>query len=248
MKLGVMQPYLFPYLGYFQLINHTDQWVVFDECQYIAKGWVNRNRILHPQRQKQWQYLTIPVAKHALTTKINNIKINDLHNWRAEIIGKLTSYKKRAPNYKKTLELVSYCLDYQGSSLNCFIVRTIQLICDYLGISLSYQYSSALDYERSTIVHSGQWALNIASKLGATQYINPPGGFHIFNDIEFEQKNIQLNFIQPQLGSYEQDRSEFVSGLSIIDILMWNDIDVIKSMLNDYSIMSHRQIELLNNT
>ena len=94
MKLGIMQPYLFPYVGYFQLMNAVDRWIAFDEIQFIDKGWINRNRILHPDPVKQWQFLTVPLSKRGQFDKICNISIKEELDWRSQIFGKLTMYKK----------------------------------------------------------------------------------------------------------------------------------------------------------
>ena len=72
-RLGIMQPYFFPYLGYFDLINRTDRWIVFDTAQYIRHGWVNRNRILHSD--SEWQYILVPLKKHSRKAAIKDIAV-----------------------------------------------------------------------------------------------------------------------------------------------------------------------------
>ena len=62
-KTAIMQPYFFPYIGYFQLMNTVDLWVAFDDTQFVDKGWVNRNRVLHPEEDKAWQFITFPLSK-----------------------------------------------------------------------------------------------------------------------------------------------------------------------------------------
>ena len=101
MKLGIMQPYFFPYIGYFQLMKHVDQWVVFDDIQFIDKGWINRNRILHPDTKKQWLYITLPLHKRKQFDKICNIHIKSEINWKEEILGRLTAYKISLHNLLK---------------------------------------------------------------------------------------------------------------------------------------------------
>ena len=97
MKLGIMQPYFFPYLGYFRLLNSVDRWIAFDEVQFIDKGWINRNRILHTNKSKEWQYITLPLYNKSRFDKISEISIDMQQNWRANILGKLTLYQKIAP-------------------------------------------------------------------------------------------------------------------------------------------------------
>ena len=126
MKIGIMQPYAFPYLGYFQLINYVDKWVIFDDIQYISKGWINRNRILHPDLKKEWQYFTVPIKKHSRESRIKDIEINEELEWRDAFLGKLTSYKKKAPFYKETVEFIGDCVNIESSSLVKWLVNTLK--------------------------------------------------------------------------------------------------------------------------
>ncbi len=95
MRLGIMQPYFFPYIGYFDLIHQSDRWVVFDTVQFIRHGWVNRNRILHPY--DGWQYIALPTRKHAQKTDIKDVLIADREQAFNKILGQLQHYKKKAP-------------------------------------------------------------------------------------------------------------------------------------------------------
>jgi len=238
MKVGIMQPYAFPYIGYFQLINYVDKWVIFDDTQYISKGWVNRNRILHPDIEKEWQYFSIPLKKHSLQCRLNDVVINENMSWRAEFLGKLTSYKKKAPFYKQTLNFVESCIDTEFSTLSEWLEFSIIQTCNYLDISLDHDVFSKMDVDTKNVAHPGQWALEIADSIGAKEYVNPSGGYEIFNEDEFKERGIKLSFLKPKLHSYSQRREKYIAGLSIIDVMMWNDKDAIKNMLNNYEIGS----------
>jgi len=102
MKLGIMQPYFFPYLGHFDLINYCDQWIIFDKIQYIRHGWVNRNRILHPT--EGWQYITVPVKKRSRDTLITDVEVADRSDWKRRIVNQVVHYKKHAPFYQETVD------------------------------------------------------------------------------------------------------------------------------------------------
>ena len=104
MKLGVMQPYFFPYLGYFDLINISDQWIVFDTVQYMRQGWINRNRILHPK--EGWQYIIVPRKKHRRQTAIKDVEVSADPEWRRRILAQIQHYQKGAPCYEETYQLV----------------------------------------------------------------------------------------------------------------------------------------------
>ena len=176
MRIAIMQPYLFPYIGYFQLINYVDKWVVFDDTQYISKGWINRNRILHPELNKEWQYFTVPVKKHSRVSRINNIEINDDKKWRDKLLGKLTSYKNKAPKYAETLELIEHCISYKCSNISELAVYTLENTCSYLGVPFDYSIYSKMGICADNITHAGQWALELADAIGADEYVNRMGG------------------------------------------------------------------------
>lgn len=237
-----MQPYFFPYIGYFQLINYVDKWIVFDDTQYISKGWINRNRILHPDFEKEWQYLTIPVKKHSRESKINVIEINESIEWRKEILGKLTHYRKKAPFYDETIDFINHCLEYENSNLSQWLVHTLSLTCDFLRIPFNYSVYSEMNIKIDKAEHPGQWALRISDEINADEYINPPSGYRIFKENEFLEKSIELRFLEPNLTPYIQRRGTFITGLSIIDVMMWNDRDEINEILFDYELLKHSQI------
>ena len=133
-KLGIMQPYLFPYLGYFQLIQATDKWVVFDKIQFSKKSWVNRNRILHPEQEKEWQFFTVPLNKFSLGININDLTINEKLNWKDQFFGKLTHYKNKAPFYNETIEFLQQTLSINTDNVSELIAHTLRETCNYLSI------------------------------------------------------------------------------------------------------------------
>ncbi len=242
MKVAIMQPYFLPYIGYFQLVSYVDKWVIFDDTQYISKGWINRNRILHPDVHKEWQYFSVPLKKHSRECSINDIEINDSLKWKGEFLGKLTTYKKKAPFYLDVMEFVEDSIKFNSSSLSELIVHTLKRSCDYLEIPFQYSIFSEMGINTDNIQHAGQWALEIADAMNADEYVNPSGGHTIFNEKEFSEKNIELRFLKPNLTPYVQRRGSFVPGLSIIDVMMWNDKDKIREMLKDYEILAHSEL------
>lgn len=242
MKLAIMQPYFFPYIGYFQLINYVDKWVVFDDIQYISKGWINRNRILHPDIKKEWQYFTVPTRKHAREYSIKDIEINAEKKWKDEFLGKLTHYKRKAPFYQETIDFVGDCIDCNYYNLSELILHTLKSTCNYLQIPFDYSVFSQMDINIDNVEHSGQWALLIADAMNANEYINPIGGYGIFKEKEFIKQGIKLRFLKPNLAPYIQRRGSFVSGLSIVDVMMWNDKEQIGNMLSNYKILNFSEI------
>lgn len=235
MKLGIMQPYFFPYIGYFQLMNAVDRWVAFDEVQFIDKGWINRNRILHPDPHKEWQFITLPLDKRGQFDRICDINIKESIDWRSQILGKLTQYKRKAPYYEQTLDFVRNCFDTEEVNLAKIVIEILKKTSAYLDIQTPIDVQSDLCIQfRDNIQHPGQWALRFSEALGASEYVNPKGGLEIFRPDEFNTANIKLSFLEPKLEPYSQRSAKFQPGLSILDVLMWSSIADVQNMLNCY--------------
>jgi len=234
-----MQPYFFPYIGYFQLLNYVDLWIVFDNIQYIDKGWINRNRILHPELKKEWQYITIPLDSRKQFSKINDIKIKQEIDWRKSILGKLTFYKKKSLFYKEVISLINNTFNTNENNLSEFVTRSIRYTADYLGIKTEILVLSNMGLALTNINHPGDWALRICESIGAKEYINPIGGKDLFYNKKFKDSNIKLSFLKSSMGVYNQKRPEFIPGLSIIDLMMWNSKSELSRFLNnDFDLIS----------
>lgn len=245
MRVGIMQPYFFPYIGYFQLIANTDKWVFFDVVQYNKKSWMNRNRILHPTRNGEYQYINVPIKKHKKGTLIRDVAINMDLNWRQEILGKLTAYRRmRAEHYDETIALLTSIFDNGPASFLEFSVYSTSMVCNHLGIDFNFEIASHIAFERGIIDGPGDWALSITKALGGNIYINPTGGAGIFDEEKYASHGIDLLFLKPKLSPYKQSRREgFLPGLSIIDILMFNEIDSVREFLrNDFELCRKEQL------
>ena len=233
MKLGIMQPYFFPYIGYFDLIFHTDKWVIFDVVQYHTKSWMNRNRILHPVNG--WQYINVPVKRVPRDTSICDIRIFNKDAALARILGQLMHYRKHAPYYHEVINLIERTFNSVNSD-RLAELNTASLIetCKYLDIKFNWSICSKMDLDLKDVKHAGQWALCISAQIGADEYINPIGGQEIFYETEWEKEGILLKFMNPNLFRYNCSPYEFIPSLSIIDVLMWSQPEeIIKYMKND---------------
>jgi len=236
MTLGIMQPYFFPYIGYWQLIKSVDVFVLFDDVQYIRHGWINRNRMLKPGGG--WQYIVLPIKKHSQNTLIKMIKVDENIDWKSQIIRQLEHYRHslRAPFYYETMEF----LDKLFSSINGNSVVDINKaiiieLTRLLGIETEILVSSEKNFDYSMVNDSGDWALAISEQMGAEEYRNPVNGAPLFDVKKFSEKGIRLSFLQSSDIEYSQGRS-FEPSLSILDALMFNGADVLKNLLDKYSI------------
>lgn len=225
-----MQPYFFPYLGYFDLINSVDRWIVFDTVQYIRHGWMNRNRVLHPT--SGWQYVIAPVKKHPRDVPINEVEVVDGIVWKSRIVGQLAHYRKRSPFFERTIALVEDCLADDETRLSRLNVRILAKVCAHLKIDFRYSYFSEMNLSVGSIKDGGDWALRISQALGADEYTNPPGGAGLFDHAAFAASGIKLRIKKLVDFEFECGAYTFVPHLSIIDTLMWNSPAIIKERLD----------------
>lgn len=230
MKLGIMQPYFFPYLGYFDLINRTDQWVVFDTAQYIRHGWVNRNRILHPV--SGWQYIVVPLKQHHQSVAINSVEVQPYASWAPRIIGQLQHYKKKAPGFNLVMDLVKEVFGFEETNLGRLNIIALEKTCARLGIAFKYEVFSEMKCDLGPVGGAGDWALRIAEAMKAAEYVNPPGGRELFDSSLFAASGIKLTIQSPFEFDYRCHGYEFVPGLSVLDALMWNEPAKIKAHLD----------------
>ncbi len=217
MILGFMQPYFLPYPGYFALIARSDVWLVFDDAQMIRHGWVDRNRILHPT--EGWQYIKVPLKKHAREAKISECEVSE-PDWGAKIIRQLGHYRK-APHYAAVIAMLDQAFQSAPTQLALLNTHVLSAVCGYIGLPFAPKLHSTLEYDRSLVQGPGDWALEASRALGASTYVNPPGGRDLFDPLRFRQAGVDLAFLHWPNLPYLQRRSSFEPALSMLDMLMW---------------------------
>ena len=237
MKLGIMQPYFLPYIGYFSMIKHTDKFILFDIVQFIRHGWIERNRILKPN--EGWQYIQIPLEKHSQTTLIKDIKINNTADWKSKILNQLQHYKKKAPYYQDTVSILSLIFSKDYKDIVSFNCESLKVICQYLGIDTNISIYSEMNIQlQDEVKAADEWALYICKAMeGVTEYWNPIGGTSFFDREKYAKQDIALKFIDMDIKEYSQRRPAFEPGLSIIDIMMFNSKEEIAQMLDSYKLI-----------
>ncbi|HEX8596829.1 MAG TPA: WbqC family protein [Pseudomonas sp.] len=229
--LAIMQPYFFPYLGYFQLIASVERGVIFDTAQYSRKSWMNRNRIL--DGKGGWQYINVPVST-TLGTSIQATTVMDSAGALQRILSQMDHYRGKAPFYRKVKELVRSAFgSVTSNGIGDLNTQSLKAACDYLSLPFGWKPHSAMDLQLPPIHHPGQWALEISSKLGASRYINAPGGRAIFVASEWEARGIELRFLDLSTFVYDTAPYEFIGNLSILDVLMWNPPGDVTAYIRD---------------
>jgi hypothetical protein len=233
-QIAIMQPYFFPYLGYFQLINVVDRFILFDTPQFIRHGWIERNQILKPNGETL--YIKVPLKKHARTITIKEIEINNSQNWKEKIFAQLVPYKRKAPYYRVTLALLQEALSIETNNIVELNKKILITICQYLGINTRIDIWSDMNVNIAPVNAPDEWALNICKSLKIQNYINPIGGKHFFDVDKFANENVKISFLSFNPRPYVQMTNQFVPFLSILDVLMFNSREDVCLMLNEFKL------------
>lgn len=228
MKLAIMQPYLFPYLGYFQLIRAVDAFVVYDDVNYIKGGWINRNYIL---ANGDRQLITLPLQGASPNKRINQVEVGGPH----KILQSLRHSYGKAPHFDTVYPMLEDILTQTEKNLARFLDYQLRRICDHLDLRPQWHISSALDKDNG--LRGQDKVIAICEELGATHYINVPGGMALYDQPSFAARGLRLSFIQPRAVSYRQFGKSFVPNLSIIDVMMFNDRAQCARLLEEYDLV-----------
>jgi hypothetical protein len=228
-----MQPYLFPYIGYYQLIAAVDRFVIYDDVNFIKQGWINRNNILvngAPYR------FTVPIQSLSSFTAINEVLVDPrtYPAWREKFLKTLTQAYAKAPHFQGTMELVQRVLDPFATHVVQLARSSVEAVSSHVGIPTTIVPSSST-YGNNEL-KAQERILDICRLEGATDYINAQGGVGLYDKIVFQEHGFTLSFLQPTMVAYPQGKSAFLPGLSIIDVLMFNSQNEVRSMLNDHQL------------
>lgn len=231
MKVAIMQPYFFPYIGYFQLIDAVDKFIVYDDVNYINRGWINRNNILINGRAG---LISIPLQGASQNKRIKDIALVAEEKWKNTLLKTIEQNYKKAPFFSVVFNMICQVLNYNSSSISELNYKGIIMICKYLGITTEFVKTSE-KYQNSEL--KGQYRiLDICKKEGATHYYNPIGGTELYDRELFRKNALSLSFLKSNLEPYEQFQHEFIPALSILDVLMFRDTAAFKKMLLNYNL------------
>jgi hypothetical protein len=226
--IAIMQPYLFPYLGYFQIVNAVDEFVVYDDVQFITGGWINRNNFLVGGRKK---LVTLALAGASRNKLINEIDImGDFDKFRAT----LSHSYARAPHRAAVLELVDEIFAYPDRNLSRFVGNSVVQISRHVGLATTFWYSSQLPAQPH--LRGQERIIHRCRLMNATDYVNAIGGRALYHRDDFAHVGVRLHFLRSRCPPYQQFRGEFVPELSILDVLMFNPPELVHKMLDDYEL------------
>ncbi len=231
-KLAIMQPYLFPYIGYFQLINAVDKFVVYDDVAFIKQGWINRNNIL----VNNYPFLfTVPVKNISSYSLILDIEVANGIDWQTKLLRTIKYSYQKAPYYKRVFRIIENVFTSDNQYISKVAINSIKEVIKYLELSTELQDSST-SYTNNALSAQAR-VLDICQQELASQYINPLGGIELYSKNAFRNQGIELSFINSKPIRYKQVKNNFIPNLSIIDILMFNSPKEVKAMLQQYELI-----------
>lgn len=228
-----MQPYIFPYIGYFQLINSVETFVFYDDVNFIKRGWINRNKILINEEES---LITFPCLKASQNKEIREVEIDLSDKQYKKILKTISLAYQNAPNFKNIFPIVQDCIESDSKTISELAIYSIQQVCNYINITTNFEISS-LKYPTTKSLGKADRLIEIVKLENATKYINAIGGREIYTKEFFKTKNVDLQFLNPLKSEYKQFGNKFIPNLSIIDVLMFNSVKNVRKMIGNYELL-----------
>ena len=229
MKLGIMQPYFLPYIGYFQLMKAVDKYVIADDMNYIKQGWINRNNILLSGRPFMFQ---IPLIEASINKRINEI---DVAEDQSKFLKTIEVNYRKAPFYNQVFPMIEGMIRYENKNLARFVGNSIIKIAAYLRLDTEFLYNS--DYECEKVLKGQERLISNCHIYGAKTYINAIGGMELYDKETLKKAGIDLFFLKTKSIEYKQFNNSFVPNLSMLDVLMFNSVEETNKLLEQYELL-----------
>ena len=229
MKLAIMQPYFFPYIGYFQLIDSVDKFIVYDNLKYTKKGWIKHNHILVNGKTA---VLSLSIKKDSDFLDIRDRELSE--DFRSEkLLNQLRGAYRRAPYFTQTLPLIERVLNCGERNLFKYLHHSLIRTCEHLAITTRFTISSEIPINHE--LRNQDKVIAFCEELGADTYINPIGGRDLYSADEFRKRGITLKFLHSKPLVYPQPGVVFTPDLSIIDVMMFNPLAIVRDWIaNNY--------------
>lgn len=239
MTLAIMQPYFLPYIGYMQLMDAVDTFILYDDVAFINRGWINRNRLLI---NGQEYLFTVPLRDASQNKRINEVHLADDPKWRSKLLKTIEQGYRKAPYYGAVMPITEKIINFATDSIAELVHFSLVELNQYLGITTRLVASSSVYH--NVELKAQERILDICRQEQATRYINPIGGIELYDKPTFAQAGMALNFIKAKRVDYPQlnqgragGPNEFIPWLSILDALMVNDVPTIGAMLKEYELV-----------
>lgn len=229
MKLAVMQPYFFPYIGYWQLVDAVDNFVIYDDVNYIKQGFINRNSILYNGEPMRFTLETIGASSNKL---INQVRVG---RNKKKLLNTIGHAYKRAPYFEPTINLIESLMMNEEENLARYVGSSIEKISSYIGLNTHFIYSS--DIAKDNSLTGADKVIRICKILRSDIYCNSIGGLNIYDKMDFKKNGVDLKFIRTTPPVYKQFSHCFIPNLSIIDLLMFNERASVLDYIQDYTLI-----------
>jgi len=227
-----MQPYFSPYLGYWQLINAVDKFILFDDVSFIKQGFVNRNTIM---AQGNSQQINLQINAISSNKLILEHEVNNNFKWKKNLLKTIQQNYSKAKYFIEVFPLIERIIYFTDNNLSSYLENQIIEVSKYLAIETKIRKSSV--FYPNNRLKGQERIIDICSQESASTYINAIGGINLYSKEEFKRNNIELKFIKMDNIKYSQFSNEFISNLSIIDVMMFNSVEEIKKFLNRYTLV-----------
>ena len=225
-----MQPYFLPYLGYFQLINCVDTFVIYDNIEFTKSGWIRRNRILNTDRDR---YIVVPVKKASDYSQVGDLKIAETYDHK-KMLRVIKGAYERSPYFNNIFQLLEDIIPPKNNHLFDYLLCITKSLCAYLDIQTKFIISSSVSINHS--LKAQEKVIALCTALNANEYINPIGGKPLYDKGSFANVGIELSFHRMSDITYNQFNAPFIPNLSIIDVMMFNSKEKMKDQLNMYEL------------
>lgn len=228
-KIAIMQPYFLPYIGYFQLMNAVDKFVIYDNIQFTKRGWIHRNRILENGKDT---YVSLPIKKDSDYLDVKDRYLADnFDKQKNKVLSKINNNYRKAPRYKEVFPVVENIFSFENKNLFDFVFNSILYLKKYLEIETDIIKSSNINIDHT--LKSSEKVKAIVKKEKGSIYINPIGGLELYDKANFKADGIELFFMKTNEFKYKQYNNEFIKFLSIIDVLFFNDKNSVEAYIKE---------------
>ncbi|MFZ2709007.1 MAG: WbqC family protein [Leptotrichiaceae bacterium] len=231
MKIGIMQPYFFPYIGYWQLINAVDKYVIYDDVNYIKGGWINRNRILINDKPS---FINLKMNGSSPNKLIKEIHVSNDNRWKNKLLKSIELSYRKAPFFEMSFPIIEEIINHDEVNLSLYLENLIKRIAEYLEMNTEFVLSSNIEKDNS--LKGQDKVIEICKSLGAKEYYNAIGGVELYSAENFNSYGIELRFLRTEYIEYKQFKNDFSPYLSIIDVMMFNSKEEIMNILDMYSL------------
>lgn len=223
-----MQPYFFPYVGYFQLIAAVDLFIVYDNIKYTKKGWINRNRMLQSGKDAMF---SLPLRSDSDSLDVRDRALAADFN-RDKFLNQLRGAYSRAPNFAEVFQMVERAVRHENTNLFAYLHHALIRTCEHLGLTTPIRISSTVSIDHG--LKNQDKVIALAKAVGATTYVNAIGGLDLYDRETFQGNGLELEFIRSRAFEYQQFGDPFVPWLSIIDVLMFNTLEAVRTITSSH--------------